>query len=255
MDSLDAARAMLIGFHRPVYLLDMFGESDKQPALTAAERDFAGYMPSTVAFTSPTADLWFRTGALATQWRGRGFCCVYVKSPADRSRNQVLGTALHEAGHYLTYARRPDRDGDDVRSAMAYSTENPCNAGSPHDECWLSACVHLWLRACEAGVETPFGDVVNLAQYRLGHDQFLASLREAQQCRGLPLAELEMQLAPEKPQSVHAKPHIMHVDGEMLQCNADGSVETFPDLYDRGTHQYQSLNDFLAVRSVMRMAG
>lgn len=124
MDSLDTARAMmtLIGFHRPVYLLDMFGESDKQPALTAAERDFAGYMPSTVAFTSPTADLWFRTGALSKQWRGRGFCCTFAKSPEDRSREQVLGTTLHEAGHYLAYARRPDRDDSDFRRAMAYST-------------------------------------------------------------------------------------------------------------------------------------
>lgn len=266
MDALDQARAMmaLIRFHRPVYLLDMFGESDRQPAMTPAERDYAGYKPSTVAFTAPTCDLWFHTGALAKQWKGRGFCCVYVKSPEDRQRTQVLGTCIHEAGHFLTYAKRPDRDETDIKQAMAYSTANPCNIGDSHGEEWLRACTHLWVRACEAGFEIPFEHVLDLSVYRLAHSQFLDALRDAQANRNLPIAELEMKVT-----VTATEPKLVSGDGEPIWLFPDGRVgipgaaagsivASYPTLTSywqaRGDERRRSLNVWRAANRSLAIA-
>lgn len=254
MEKLSQARTMLkaIGWQGPIYLLADSG-------LTPTERGIIGYSPATVAYTSPVADLWYRRGALADQWTGRGLAVVFVRPPEDRTLDQVLGTTLHEAGHFASYANRPDRSDADPDRALEYSREHPCDAGNPHDERWLRACVCLWDRAAEAGYNIPFGRVVVLEQYGLTRDQLSAAMREASGYRGLSIGQLERKLFPAEPtptvKAFTPWSTFITIRGELVQCHPSGVVERLPDLYGRGGCIFKSMRDFLAFRDVERWAG
>jgi len=190
------ARTMLkaIGFPEPFYLVDVNQPAANQVAYSAAETAYAPGDEYTIAQTSPVVDLAHRTGMLRHEYAGRGFCCRYWQAVAERTLSQVLGTTIHEAGHHVDYADRPERDEPDYCRAMAMFYPKQCEVSASRGERWLRACTHLWQRACAAGYDISFGAVVNLDQYHLSRSQFASALAESNQWRHLSIRQLEQKL-------------------------------------------------------------
>lgn len=130
----------------------------------------------TTAFTSPVADLDHKE-AIGYQWRGRGCCLVFCRSPLVMSKPEALGLAIHEMGHWLADCNRPERDDTNERRAMINSQKNLRTEREHHNNRWLRSTLHLWHRACRAGYEIPL-NCLGYKQHKITRPAFKRILAE-----------------------------------------------------------------------------
>lgn len=167
---------------RPVYAID---PGDLSSQLSDAEHRFV-FSPgnsSTIAMTSPVADLMF-AASLKYQWRGRGCCVVFRRSPLGMADRECLGVVIHEAAHWLAAADDPARDGTNHKQALASAWGSLKSQEEHHDKKWLRSLVHLWSRASVAGYKVTIANCLNLEQYRFKPSDLTPLLNEAESRRG-----------------------------------------------------------------------
>ena len=164
----------------PVYLIDAtatgvalnFTEAERQLLLSG----------DNIAFTNPALDAMLSGRRLLYEWKGRGFACIFEKSPLTMTKSQFLGVLLHEAGHWVAACNKPYRDDPNIKAAIAASFQDKYD---PHDHRWLRATVHLWHRATAVlGHEINLADVRCLDGYGFGRKELGPLLEEASNREG-----------------------------------------------------------------------
>lgn len=232
----------------PVYVVTT---TDAFRQLGELEHNFVfGHTESTLAFTAPVADLMFSKGYLKYEWRGRGFCCVFRRSPLTLGSTATLGVMVHEAGHYVADCNRPERDDPDFDRAGKVFWASLRTDAEMHNHRWLRATVHLWHRACRLGYEIPFSNVLKLEQYGYSRQDFAPLLDEVSQREGESIESILgtgvaiSQASPiaAQPQLKSTRwPKIQLMAGGPMLLHSDGSVETPPTLSGRRGERFPSV--------------
>ncbi len=162
---------------RPFYLVADVPENSVP--LNQAERQYIGTSLTVNAFTSPTADLAFRSNHLKREWKGRGFCTVFVESPTAFSLSNFLSIVCHELGHDKAVWSAA-RYSEDIEKALADSRRIAKPASEQHNRQWLRNVVHIWAHAkVKLGFDVRLTDIVNLRQYGYRGDDLKPLLKEA----------------------------------------------------------------------------
>jgi hypothetical protein len=169
-----------------------------------------------LAFTCPVADLMFRK-SLRYEWGGRGFCMVFRKPPVLLTAPQVLGTMIHEAGHWVADCNQPCRDDPDAGRAVETFWKTLRNESQHHDARWKRATIHLWHRACKVGCEIPLSDVLNLEQYGVSRSSLSTMLAEAERCEGQPIESILASRPTAEPQRKKRRSHVQFIAGRIVQ--------------------------------------
>ena len=122
-----------------------------EPLSGDLHRFIFGQPSDIAAMTGPVFDLKFKEH-LRYQWQGRGCAILFKKSAIQVSRAACLGTAIHELGHFHSFANRPERDDPDEAHAIRTFKASPSLSENEwHDGPWIRATFNLWWRALVRG--------------------------------------------------------------------------------------------------------
>ncbi|MGD9632732.1 MAG: hypothetical protein AB7G28_25120 [Pirellulales bacterium] len=253
--SIDEAKRLLnsLGI-TPIYFVTSDGAISRQLSDAQWRLGFGDGTEGMLAWTAPIADLLYQS-CLRYEWAGRGCCIVLRRHPINFTTTELLGLAIHEAGHFIAWCDRPDRDDSDSERALKTFWANAQTKSQHHDRRWLRATTHLWHRACRMGHEIPFTNVLTLEQYGYGRADLTPLLSEASRRESEPIeAILRGDSAPAAAPSQRVPrgsrfPYQTMIHGEVVTLHANGSIDVPPKLDGGGRERFASVEQFRKARN------